>query len=446
MRTSFLKRLSALACAGALLLSAVPGAGAVQYSDLSPSHWAYADMMEAVDRGILKGMGDGTMAPEGKLTWGQYLVMLSRAFAPDYYAALMADGDPWDVAGLYTALDGGILPDEDFIVVTEDTLDLPITRQDVAVLLDRAIPQISNPIGWSETAADTQARSALSDYARMNQNYREPLARLYSLGVVKGKTDGTFGGGDTLRRADGTVLLIRALDLPREPQPTPTPKPTPTPTPTPKPTPTPTPAPTPTGSPAPTETAQPSPPPAYTGDPALRELGDNAAKRTLLYGNALTKSFSSRSESEAHMTTITVPVWKLNKATGEKTPSELTFRIHQALAQDVIEIFTEIYNDPEQFPVRSAGGYSWRGGGSSEHNWGTAIDISATENYQVRDGRAMTGTHWTPGEDPFSIPEDGSVVRIFHEHGWTWGGADWAGHSDPNVGYHDYMHFSYLGR
>ena len=103
-------------------------------------------------------------------------------------------------------------------------------------------------------------------------------------------------------------------------------------------------------------------------------------------------------------------------------------------------VFTEIYNDPEQFPIYSVEGYAWRGASATgEHNCGTAVDINANENYQVYpDGRVGAGSHWTPGEDPWSIPEDGSVVRIFRSYGYSWGGNAWPTNRD-------YMHFSYLG-
>ena len=92
------------------------------------------------------------------------------------------------------------------------------------------------------------------------------------------------------------------------------------------------------------------------------------------------------------------------------------------------------------------GGYSWRGDSATgEHNCGTAIDINSNENYQVRDGAAMAGSLWNPGSNPYSIPAGGSVVRIFAEHGWSWGGNAWAYSTDPSQGYHDYMHFSYMG-
>ena len=57
----------------------------------------------------------------------------------------------------------------------------------------------------------------------------------------------------------------------------------------------------------------------------------------------------------------------------------------------------------------------------------------------------LAGSCWAPGSNPYSISPNGSVVRIFAEHGWSWGGDAWAYDSDASQGYHDYMHFSYMG-
>ena len=84
-------------------------------------------------------------------------------------------------------------------------------------------------------------------------------------------------------------------------------------------------------------------------------------------------------------------------------------------------------------------------GTTGEHNCGTAIDLNANENYQIRDGQVLVGSCWEPGTNPYSIAPDSSVVRIFEAHGWSWGGDAWAADSDDATGYHDYMHFSYMG-
>ena len=43
---------------------------------------------------------------------------------------------------------------------------------------------------------------------------------------------------------------------------------------------------------------------------------------------------------------------------------------------------------------------------------------------------------WAPGENPYSIPPNGDVVKSFKKYGWGWGG-EWRSKRD-------YMHFSYF--
>ena len=148
--------------------------------------------------------------------------------------------------------------------------------------------------------------------------------------------------------------------------------------------------------------------------------------------------YANSTEAASHQVTITVQVWDFD-SNGNKITRNVSFQIHQALASTVQQIFAEIYAGGEQFPIHNLGGYCWRGdGSSSEHCLGTAIDINWEENYMcTNSGKALTGTHWTPGADPYSIPANGDVVRIFAKYGFRWGGT-WNSKKD-------YMHFSYFG-
>ena len=101
------------------------------------------------------------------------------------------------------------------------------------------------------------------------------------------------------------------------------------------------------------------------------------------------------------------------------------------------QVFEEIYNGKEKFPIKDVGAYAWRGG-RSEHNGGTAIDINYNENYCIYNDGTTIGAYWKPGVDVYSINPYGDVVNAFEKHGFTWGGDYW---NNPR----DYMHFSYLG-
>jgi hypothetical protein len=149
--------------------------------------------------------------------------------------------------------------------------------------------------------------------------------------------------------------------------------------------------------------------------------------------------FRSEAEALAYMENITVPVWQLSA--GTKMPATITLTVHKDVAEDVKNIFAEIYNGKEKFPIKSCFGYSYRGSSStSQHNYGLAIDINPDENYFIgRDGVIKAGKLWKPWENPYSIIPDGDVVRAFNKYGWHWSpDMHWSNGSD-------YMHFSLSG-
>ena len=482
----------------ALPLAAVP-ARAAGFTDLPTNHWAYEDLTEAAGLGILQGTGGGAINPTGTLSWGQFLAMTARTFAPDAYDDAVADGDAWDQAGYTAAVEARLLRERDGLPVSPDSLGQPVTRQDAAVVLANALPEEDDDFyswSWSWETRQPVDPTAFTDWQQMDELHQDAVAALAGQSVITGKADGSFGYADSLQRADGAVLILRVLEqvdeslagqekyvtlrvvdsatgaaiLPDQQVELPidtqlitvayeldvgyynydygsqTASRV--------------------SSACDTYTLYYEPMSAqeiqeeqfwdqveqgtatwddyYLQDFWLTYQGENPRKCLLLFGDQNKRRFANRAEAEASMTTVIIPVWKL--VNGQKAASTMSLSVHSAIAQDVVEIFTEIYNDPEQFPIHDVGGYSWRGDtATGEHNCGTAIDINANENYQIRDGQILAGSCWEPGTNPYSIGPDSSVVRIFAEHGWSWGGDAWAYSSDDSTGYHDYMHFSYLG-
>ena len=148
--------------------------------------------------------------------------------------------------------------------------------------------------------------------------------------------------------------------------------------------------------------------------------------------------YSTKEEAQADMETIRVSVWDLN-SNGEKYTRQMYLQVHKNLVSRVTAVFEEIYALPEQPPIHSLGGYRWGDTSKSEHTSGLAIDINYNENYYCKpDGTAIVGDHFSPETDPYSIPVEGSIDRIFAKYGFT-RGIYW--HS----GYKDYMHYSFFG-
>lgn len=144
----------------------------------------------------------------------------------------------------------------------------------------------------------------------------------------------------------------------------------------------------------------------------------------------------TQAEMKKYMTDITVKCWDIN-ASGKKYTRYFTFPVNKYLAGTVKQIFKEIYEGKEKFPIHVAIGFGWRGDNSTSlHNYGLAIDINPDENYyyDYANKKIIYGTCFKPGKNPYSIPEYGEVENIFIKYGFERG---------RFTGKTDYMHFYY---
>lgn len=152
---------------------------------------------------------------------------------------------------------------------------------------------------------------------------------------------------------------------------------------------------------------------------------------------------TTKEQADSQMVQITVDIWELKN--GEKVPGTMNLTVHKNIAEVTKEVFAEIFNGSEKFPIDKSGtyGYSFRNTAGtsrlSEHATGTAIDINPNQNYCVYSNGSTVGSFYLPGENPYSIQKFGDCWNAFVSHGFTWGGDAW---SSPQ----DYMHFSYLGK
>lgn len=309
--------------------------------------------------------------------------------------------------------------------------DASITRQELCVML-------SNVLRATDSSARSANRSVLDAFPDGHTAAAwaaDDLARMVEDGILSGvgQADGTtlLSPNGTATREQAVLLALRFADVyspqseptfgtgedPEQPEPDPEPE-------------------------LPSSGGETNPPPPIT----LPDFGalTEAEKLSLVFGDG-EAGFADEASAEAAMVEITVPVWRL-KEDGTKVSGQQTLTVNRTLAGIVTEIFEEIFAGSERFPIKDAGCYAWRSNTRSEHRQGTAIDLNWNENMEcnidAETGEVVeitTGSHWTPGEDPYSIPADGDVVRAFKSHGFSWGGDCWETKRD-------YMHFSFFGR
>jgi len=378
------------------------------FPDIDTEGWYYDDLNLLYKFEIINGYTDGLFHPGDSLTRGQFIRMLSTY--EGLYTSTNTKGIHWAEKDWYIMNESGVLETQTMqngqIVVTPlfslsaASLEQPITRYEMSMLINNMLYSV-----YCEYMVNVSDPDGLiTDYDFLDPAYRNPVEQAYGKGILTGYEDGSFQGDRTLTRAEAAAVIVRLFwgsrrkDVPG------------------------------------VEEVIPVTSPSASFAFQYRNMSV-AERRLALFGDANKTSFHSAAEAGDYIVDITVPVWKINSS-GQKYASTAYLQVHRLVADEVKLIFEEIFNDPEKFPIKSIGGARYSD--ELRHAWGCAIDINPNENYYIHYASGqVVGNCWSPGENPYSISPNGSVVRAFAKYGWGWGGQGWSSGVD-------YMHFSIL--
>lgn len=194
------KKAVAAVCAAAILLSPTGALGASpkDFSDF-PNDWSTSAMTKALDNGLLGGVGDGLIAPQGVLTRAQMAAIINRAFASSNKASLAGysdvSTDAWyydDMAkavqmGTFSGSGAGLLEPE-----------RPITREEAFSVLARAFA-LKN--GDAAVLAEYSDGSDVSDWAKGT------VAAMVSGGYVNGSDGKRLNPRASITRAEFAAVM-----------------------------------------------------------------------------------------------------------------------------------------------------------------------------------------------------------------------------------------------
>lgn len=402
----------ALMLVAASLLMCVPASAGYgtpkSFDDVPKDIWYYEYVTKCATYGIIDGKEDGLFHPEDNLKCGEFIKLLAFIgeipaltnrevhWADPYWTALNNAGVLWGLS----------------IKKTSNDLERAITRYEMSVMIRNLCFNV-----YGENAVELDSpEERISDYSSMDSKYTEAVLQSFGKGILDGFEDGSFGGNSTLTRAQAATVVVRTA-WPSERK----------------------------------EVAYASEIEVTTGGSGILDPANSFSfkyitmsdydRRLALFGNG-NKTYFTGSESDLgnYIVTIEVNTWYLNESTGQKTTKVRTLQVNKLVSEEIKAIFEEIYQDPEQFPIKALGGARYSD--SMRHSWGCAIDINPTENYYISYSTGSTvGSYcWKNvpgGYSPYCITPDSSVVRAFAKYGWGWGGEGWSNAAD-------YMHFSVL--
>ncbi len=176
------------------------------FDDVLPDYWGYDAVMSIAAHGLVTGTrqpdanGVGSFSPGGEVTFGQFLVVVTRLVCPE----LRKDTPGHWARGSYNAaLEAGIIEQRDFSN-TDEALDAPLNRQNMAYILVRA----ARLQGESFTV-HPNAQGAIRDFGWIDENRRQEVLECYSNGIISGFGDGTFGPQSTMTRGQMAVVVCR---------------------------------------------------------------------------------------------------------------------------------------------------------------------------------------------------------------------------------------------
>ena len=176
------------------------------FIDMDSAPWAITAVQTLADRGIVKGRGNNMFCPQDNVTREEFLKMviesLNMVGVPEQ-ALKFTDipSDAWYASYVETGVGCGIIKG---ISETEFGTGQPITRQDMATILHRAIK-------YCEVSLYKVTDNTFTDEDNIAEYAKEAVVALAGAKFINGMGDGTFMPEKTSTRAEAAVMLYNLL-------------------------------------------------------------------------------------------------------------------------------------------------------------------------------------------------------------------------------------------
>jgi len=173
------------------------------FTDVAAGRWSYSYIRQLYEAGVIDGMTPTTFVPTGDVTRAQFVKMLARlqgADVSEYRSAGFEDvpADAWYAPYVNWAAANGIVYG---ISSTEFAPNANISRQDMAVMLDRYAQQFGIVLGTDNAAVTFTDEADIAAYAL------PAVQALHRAGVINGMPDGSFQPYATATREQACIVL-----------------------------------------------------------------------------------------------------------------------------------------------------------------------------------------------------------------------------------------------
>lgn len=194
------KKTIAFVCAAALLLSPTGALGASPSDFVDfPNDWSQGAMTAAVENGLLGGVGDGRIAPQGEVTRAQMAAIINRAFGAEKQASLSSysdvAADAWYAVDMAKAVQMGTFSGTGNGLLEPDRA---ITREEAFSVLARA---------FALEAGDDSSLASFSDGAQVSSWAKGSVSAMVAAGYVNGSDGNRLNPQQTITRAEFAAVM-----------------------------------------------------------------------------------------------------------------------------------------------------------------------------------------------------------------------------------------------
>lgn len=194
------KKTIAFVCAAALLLSPTGALGASPSDFVDfPNDWSQGAMTAAVENGLLGGVGDGRIAPQGEVTRAQMAAIINRAFGAEKQASLSSysdvAADAWYAVDMAKAVQMGTFSGTGNGLLEPDRA---ITREEAFSVLARA---------FALEAGDDSSLASFSGGAQVSSWAKGSVSAMVAAGYVNGSDGNRLNPQQTITRAEFAAVM-----------------------------------------------------------------------------------------------------------------------------------------------------------------------------------------------------------------------------------------------
>lgn len=194
------KKPIAFVCAAALLLSPTGALGASPSDFVDfPNDWSQGAMTAAVENGLLGGVGDGRIAPQGEVTRAQMAAIINRAFGAEKQASLSSysdvAADAWYAVDMAKAVQMGTFSGTGNGLLEPDRA---ITREEAFSVLARA---------FALEAGDDSSLASFSDGAQVSSWAKGNVSAMVAAGYVNGSDGNRLNPQQSITRAEFAAVM-----------------------------------------------------------------------------------------------------------------------------------------------------------------------------------------------------------------------------------------------